>query len=97
MIDMRCLAVALMVASGATAQAQLEPLDRIGIRAGEAGAQFVLKESGTPFTRSGLVDRSRRRAAPEFFEILALNFAGSGSGYLRSTYGSNLQPRKRHT
>ena len=53
MIDMRCLAVALMVASGATAQAQLEPLDRIGIRAGEAGAQFVLKESGTPFFVKG--------------------------------------------
>jgi len=27
-----------MVAAGAKAQAQLEPLDRIGIRAGESGA-----------------------------------------------------------
>ncbi len=43
------LAAALMTASVATAQVQLDPLERIGVRAGDDGAQFVLKESGDPF------------------------------------------------
>ena len=47
---MRCLAGVLIVASVAAAQ---EPLERIGIRPGEEGAQFVLKESETPFFVKG--------------------------------------------
>ncbi len=47
---MKSLAVALMIASVAAAQ---EPLERIGIRASEDGAQFILKESETPFFVKG--------------------------------------------
>ena len=50
---MTWLAVVMMVAVGATAQAQLQPLERIGIRPGEDGAQFVLKGSGNPFFVKG--------------------------------------------
>ena len=50
---MTWLAVVMMVAVGATARAQLQPLERLGIRPGEDGAQFVLKESGTPFFVKG--------------------------------------------
>ena len=44
------LSISLLVA---TAQAQIQPLERIGIRAGDDGAQFILKKSGTPFFVKG--------------------------------------------
>ena len=59
MIDKKCLAGVLIVASVAAAQ---EPLERIGIRPGEEGAQFVLKESETPFFVKGF-NYIRLRAA----------------------------------
>jgi len=62
MIDKRWLAAVLLVASGATAQAQIDPLERIGIRSDEDGAQFFLKESGHPFFVKGF-NYIRLRAA----------------------------------
>ena len=51
---MTWLAVATMVAVGAKAQAQLRPLERIGIRPGEDGAQFVLEDSEDALFREGI-------------------------------------------
>jgi hypothetical protein len=42
-----------LLASVATAQEQFKSLERIGIRAREDGAQFILKESRTPFFVKG--------------------------------------------
>ena len=50
---MKWSAGALMVAAVAMAGEQVKPLERIGVRAGEEGAQFVLKDSGKPFFVSG--------------------------------------------
>jgi len=50
---MKWSAGALMVAAVAMAGEQVKPLERIGVRAGEDGAQFVLKDSGEPFFVSG--------------------------------------------
>jgi len=60
---MKWSAGALMVAAVAMAPAfaratvdraeQVKPLERIGVRAGEDGARFVLKDSGEPFFVSG--------------------------------------------
>jgi hypothetical protein len=72
-----------MVASGATAQAQLEPLDRIGIRAGEAGAQFVLKESGTPFFVKG-------------FNYVRLRAAEGRTGGDHATFDADTKNTKAH-
>ncbi len=45
---MKWSVVVLMVASVATAQEPLKPLERIGIRPSRDGAQFILKRTGTP-------------------------------------------------
>lgn len=44
---------ALMVAAIAMAGEQVKPLERVGIRTGADGAQFVLKDSGAPFYVTG--------------------------------------------
>ena len=73
---MTWLAVVLTVAVGAPAQAQLPPLERIGIRPGEDGAQFVLKESEAPFFVKGF-NYIRLRAA-------AGKTGGRTAGHLRA-------------
>jgi len=52
----------LVAASVAVAQEQVQPLERIGIQAGQDGAQFVLEESGDPFFVKGF-NYVRLRAA----------------------------------
>ena len=47
------LCLVLSVASVATAQEQRKPFERIVIRESEDGAQFILKESGSPFFVKG--------------------------------------------
>ncbi|MDG1365125.1 MAG: hypothetical protein P8Q54_16785 [Akkermansiaceae bacterium] len=47
------LATALMTAPVATARLHSDPLERIGVRAGDDGAQFVLKNSADPFFVKG--------------------------------------------
>ena len=80
---MTWLAVVLMVASGATAQAQLQPLERIGIRPGEDGAQFVLKESETPFFVKG-------------FNYIRLRAAEGKAGGDHATFDADTSSTKAH-
>jgi hypothetical protein len=80
---MTWLAVALMVASGATAQAQLDPLERIGIRPGEEGAQFVLKGSETHFFVRG-------------FNYIRLRAAEGKAGGDHATFDADTSGTKAH-
>ena len=77
------LAVVTMVAVGATGQAQLQPLERIGVRAGEDGAQFVLKESGTPFFVKG-------------FNYIRLRAAEGKTGGDHATFDADTSSTKAH-
>ncbi len=52
-ICLRILCMVSLVASVATAQEQLKPLERVVIRESEDGARFILKESGEPFFVKG--------------------------------------------
>jgi len=72
-----------MAASIATAQDQLQPLERIGIRASEDGARFVLKESGDPFFVKGF--NYVRLRAPE---------TGKGGGH--ATFDADTRNTKAH-
>lgn len=56
------LALLCLASVAGAAQAQLAPLERIGIRRGEQGAEFVLKDSGAPFFVAGF-NYIRLRAA----------------------------------
>jgi hypothetical protein len=80
---MTWLAVVLMVAIGATAQAQPEPLERIGIRSGEDNAQFVLKESETPFFAKG-------------FNYIRLRAAEGRTGGDHATFDADTSSTKAH-
>lgn len=50
---LKCLVGASLLTSLVCAQAPLEPLERVAVRADEDGAQFVLKDSGEPFYVTG--------------------------------------------
>ena len=80
---MTWLAVATMVAVGAKAQAQLQPLERVGIRPGEDGAQFVLKESETPFYVKG-------------FNYIRLRAAQGKTGGDHATFDADTKSTKAH-
>lgn len=77
---MKSLVGVLMVASVATAQ---EPLERIGIRASEDGAQFILKESGTPFFVKG-------------FNYVRLRAAEGRTGGDHATFDADTKNTKAH-
>ena len=72
-----------MAASVAAAQAQLQPLERIGIRASEDGARFVLQESGDPFFVKG-------------FNYVRLRIAESGTGGGHATFDADTKNTKAH-
>jgi hypothetical protein len=80
---MKWLTVVLLVALGATAQAQLQPLERIGIQAGEDGAQYILKESGTPFFVKG-------------FNYVRLRAAEGRTGGDHATFDADTKNTKAH-
>jgi hypothetical protein len=80
---MTWLTVVTMAAVGATAQAQLQPLQRISIRPGDDGAQFVLKESGTPFFVTG-------------FNYVRLRAAEGKTGGDHATFDADTSSTKAH-
>jgi len=66
-----------------TAQDKLEPLERIGIRATEEGAQFILKASGAPFFVKG-------------FNYVRLRAAEGGTGGDHATFDADTKNTKAH-
>jgi hypothetical protein len=65
------------------AQAQLQPLERIGIRPGQDSAQFVLKNSGTPFFVKG-------------FNYIRLRAAEGKTGGDHATFDADTKSTKAH-
>ncbi len=77
------LAGILMVTAHATAREPITPLERIGIRASEDGAQFILKESGTPFFAKG-------------FNYIRLRAAEGSTGGDHATFDADTRNTKAH-
>jgi hypothetical protein len=73
----------LMVAVGAMAQEPITALERVGTRASEGGAQFMLKESGTPFFAKG-------------FNYIRLRAAEGRTGGDHATFDADTQNTKAH-
>ncbi len=69
--------------SMASAQDKLKPLERIGIREGEARAEFILKESGTPFFVKG-------------FNYVRLRAADGATGGDHATFDADTKNTKAH-
>jgi len=80
---MTWLALFLVVAASATVQAQPQPLERIGIQPGEDGAQFVIKESETPFHVMG-------------FNYIRLRAAQGKTGGDHATFDADTRSTKAH-
>ncbi|MCP4783006.1 MAG: hypothetical protein GY878_05590 [Fuerstiella sp.] len=77
------LAVILMVGFVAATQTQVQALERIGIRASEDRAQFILKESGTPFFVKG-------------FNYVRLRSAEGSSGGDHATFDADTRSTRAH-
>lgn len=77
------LAIVLMAASTTMAQSQLQPLERIEIRASEDGSQFILKNSGDAFFVKG-------------FNYVRLRAAEGKTNGDHSTFDADTQNTKAH-
>ena len=80
---LKWLAGALVAASVAMAQKPMRPLEQIGIRTGEDGAQFILENSEKPFFVKG-------------FNYVRLRAAHGATGGDHATFDADTGSTKAH-